>query len=258
MQQYLYRLRMLGLKWVKKHKKLLTVLIIGILLITWIGIVPILIAVAVILLAAIVGAALLPELRDNILEYVDDYIKRKNEASLNTYLNKKCLRCGYMDTESWKKVLPWWYEIIPYETSFEEITDYFAACIEKQYIENDKSLAWLDPIVLYLTKRVMADVMELEKVPSPNLEYTHSTPNAKLIYDAMNYLCITKKSEGRYIIQKIQLEEAGIREYLNIDINEYIPEYYKMAYRINDYFVKKRKNNAESNIVSEEISFEDL
>ena len=84
--------------------------------------------------------------------------------------------------------------------------------------------------------------------------------NAKLIYDAMNKLCVVKKREGKFMIQRINLEEDPVREQLQLNIEEIVPEYYKAAYRINDYFVKKRKDSMDrvGNIVSEEIRLEDL
>lgn len=260
MKQYFGKFAVFVWEWIKKHRILFIALIISFLIFQWVGIVPILIGFVVFILIAVVIAIILPDLRDTILEFLEELIRKRNEENFNDYLKKHCMQCGYMDEERWNRRLSWWYKVLPYESSFEEITENFAVSVEKEYIENDEELKWLDPIVHYLTEQVIADIAELERVPNPYLNYTHYTPNAKLIYDAMNKLCVVKKREGKFMIQRINLEEDPVREQLQLNIEEIVPEYYKAAYRINDYFVKKRKDSMDrvGNIVSEEIRLEDL
>jgi hypothetical protein len=192
-----------------------------------------------------------------LIGWISTVVQKGNEKNLMMYLNKHCLMLGYMSADMWKRHLPQ-FSTKSYETSFELITKNFAESVERQYIENDVKLEWLDPAVLYLTNNLMADVIELEKVPSKKLQYTHITPNAKLIYEAMEHLCLAKVVDGKHMIQKIQLDDAAVRKELKLQDNISIPEYYKTAYRISDYFANKRRNETEGNIESEEITFDDL
>lgn len=192
-----------------------------------------------------------------VYECIQGFIKRRNEKELMIYLNENCIRCGYVDRTYWRELLPE-YVSKSYETSFEEITNRFAWQVEEKYIRNDKEIEWLNPAMTYLINNVIADVVELEKVPSENLKYTHITPNGKLIHDAMESLCSAKIVNGKPMVQKIVLEDSAVRKSLKLQDGKEIPSYYKVAYKIMDSFAKKRKNNKNSNIESEEISLDDL
>ena len=231
--------------WIKIHKGIITLIVITGICIFVFGFMKTVIIYAVLFVVLLV------------LGCVITYIERKNEEELNKYLNDNCLKCGYVTLNTWKKMLPQ-YVTRQYDTSFEEITMNFSHRIEKEYIEQDSTLKWLDPAVLYLIKNSMADVLELEKVPSENLNYTHITPNAQLIFEAMENLCKAKVINGKHMIQKITLEDDGVRKQLNLSDDVSVPMYYKAAYKINDHFKNMRKDGIEGNIDSEEVSFDDL
>lgn len=184
-------------------------------------------------------------------------IKQKNEDELNKYLINNCVRCGHVTEGSWKAMLPQ-FASKTYITSFKQITSNFAKKIEDKYIEGDEQLTWLNPAVHYLINNLIADITELERVPSEGLNFTHVTPNGKLIFDAMENLRKVKVIEGKDMIQKILLEPDAVRQELNLAAGASIPEYYMIAYKINDYYANEKKNNIEGNIESEEISLDDL
>ena len=175
-------------------------------------------------------------------------IKQKNEDGVNTYLINNCVKCGHVTEDSWKAMLPQ-FASKSYITSFEQITSNFAKRMEDKYIEGDEKLTWLNPAVHYLRNNLIADITELERVPSEGLNFTHVTPNGKLIFDAMENLCKVKVSDGKHMIQKILLKPDAVRQELNLAADASIPEYYMIAYKINDI---------EGNIESEELSLDDL
>lgn len=186
------------------------------------------------------------------------WIARNNERALTQHLNQNCLRFGYMNHDSWTRALPdYANKTYPESTSFYCIVDQFASDVERQYIASDEKLSWLDPAIRHLAQE-MADVHQLAQVPSEGLHYTHSTPNEKLIYDAMENLCACKKIGNKAMIQKVPLEEDAVRKDLGLRDSAAIPEYYKAAYIISDELRNKRKDGCENAVESEEFTFDDL
>jgi len=191
-----------------------------------------------------------------IIYLISNAIGTKNEKKLKIELNKSCVKLGYMDDNKWRKQLPK-FSGKHYLSSFQEITREFAEINERSYIDADQSLKWLDPITKYLSNAVMADIFELSNIYSEGLQYTHNTPNAELIYEAMENLVLVKKVNGKQMIHKIQLGMEAVIEAHNLNRQQEIPEFYKTAYKIDDYFANRNANGG-SNMESEEISLDDL
>ena len=161
-----------------------------------------------------------------------------------------------MDEERWRAVLPAYADRrYPEPGAFASITAEFTAGVERTYITNDEKLTWLDPIVHQLVLKGMADIGQLVQVPSEGLAYTHATPDAKLIYDALENLCAAQKVEGQPILEKIVLMRDAVRSDLNLS---YVPDYYLAAYKISDALLDRRRDGAANMIQREEISFSAL
>ena len=58
-------------------------------------------------------------------------------------------------------------------------------------------------------------------------------------------LCKAKVINGKHMIQKITLEDDGVRKQLNLSDDVSVPMYYKAAYKINDHFKNMRKDGIE-------------
>ena len=232
-------------QWIKENIGVIIVIVIGIVLLCYLGIGTVLkIGLALFVLLLIFGA-------------ISSYISDKNEKHLKEYLKNNCMQLGYMNEASWKRELQE-FASKSYTTSFEEITRNFAGQVEDKYITNDPNLSWLDPAANYLKKNFIADVFELEQIKSPGLIYTHSTTNGNLIDDAMDMLSKNKVINGKHLIQKVSLQPEAVCENHNFMSVEEIPDYYMHLYTINDYFRERSISKEESNMISEEISLDDL
>lgn len=190
-----------------------------------------------------------------LISWVDNKIKEWRTNKLKKHLEEYCLKCGYMDNLSWKKLLPD-FASKQYITSFQQITDEFAKQVQSIYIDHAEGLPWLQPVTDYLSKNIMADVYELSKISNPGLEYTHRTPDAKLIREGMDRLSVAMEKEGKKLIQRVPLDECEMMkaypELRGGEVGAYL-----MAYRMNEDFVSKERMTA-GNLVSKEMSLEDL
>lgn len=192
-----------------------------------------------------------------IFAWIYNYVATKNEKELKSFLEGSCMKLGYMNDSAWVKRLPQFADKA-YNNSFESITKKFALDIEKRYIEDDFKLRWLDPASNYLKKAFVADIRELEQVPSEGLAYTHHTPNGKLIKEAMDQISINKIIDGKHLVQKAPLEAEAVCKDHNFMSVESIPEYYMNLYTINEYFRERSVSKEESNLETEEMSLDDL
>lgn len=192
-----------------------------------------------------------------ICGWIYNSIGEKNEKELNGFLGSSCVQFGYMNDSAWVKKLPQ-FAGKSYNTSFQSITSQFALNIEKRYITDDSKLTWLDPASNYLKKAFAADVWGLEQIPSPGLSYTHSTPNGKLIQEAMDYISISKIINGKHFMKKVLMEAEAVCKKHNFKSIESLPKYYLHLYTINEYFRERSVSKGESNFETEEMSLDDL
>lgn len=230
--------------WIEDH--LPQAIILGVFLAAWffLGILK-----AVILTAALLAVGAL-------IFAISKWIRKSNEKKLKRYLEAKCRSLGYMTPEQWKKQLPQ-YEGRSYLTSFSQITNSFAREMEKRFFIESKDLSWVDPYVDYLLTNIMGSVYELEKIPNPAMQNTHCSPDAKLIYTALSGLAQHKRIDGAPVLEKISLDATAVRPFLPDTIDEDIPEYYLISFKLCDSFVESRKISSDS-FESEEISLDDL
>ncbi|MCR5772886.1 MAG: hypothetical protein K6G87_16810, partial [Butyrivibrio sp.] len=181
---------------------------------------------------------------------------KTNLRKLWEYLNANCERLGCVKNLDKNTIAPAFVNQRLYATTYEdEIKKFIDAC-ENKYITNDKELRWAEPLLSYLEQNKMADVYELEKVSSNQLQYTHSTPDGLLIFNAMSGLCATKIENGNHKYSRIKLEEDGIRKEMNLPSSSSVEQYYLWAFKAED--TSNRIGTSMGNIETEEISADDL
>lgn len=180
-------------------------------------------------------------------------VAARNEDELNNHLKTNCEKCGYMDTESWNKLLPNFAGKI-YSKPFEQITEAFATSIQNNHLSSKDDYSWFEPTLYYLLYNRIADVSDLEQAPNSNLKYTHGTSDKELIYAAIEYYSSTFIFNGKRWIEKHPVEnEQLIREQLNLTKAESIPEYYKTFYKVCDQYPKIENKNSEGVTIPENI-----
>ena len=195
-----------------------------------------------------------------LAEKLRQWARERNELMLRRCLEADCLKLGHMTPDLWRARLPAYVDLeYPEPYDFDEIVRGFAQMVEENYIDGDEQLAWLEPIVHDLVHRGMADVGQLSQVSSEGLTYTHNTPDAKLIYDALEKLRAVKKVGGKAMIEKISLtDREQVRRDLKIPSHESVPSYYMAAYKISDALMDRRRCGSVSYIEREELVFSDL
>ena len=184
----------------------------------------------------------------------DKSIRKSNDERLKQYLEENCTNCGCVDDHDWRKILPS-YIAMKYESSFYEITQEFTERCEARFFQDDKTLSWLHPITDCLREETMLSVYQMEQVPNTGLQRTHSTPDGKLIADAMEKLCIAKEENGEKMLEKISLKDEAVRRELNLGEQAPIPDYYKAAFKFTECMIDKYHLDG---METEEISLDDL
>ena len=153
-----------------------------------------------------------------------------------------------MNRNSWKAQLPE-FAVKEYITGFDNIASEFAKKIEQEYIRKNREY-WMHPVIEYLTTYGMADVFELEQIPNPSLEYTHFTPNAILINQELEKLCVN--SEKKKILEKVKLEKMSLRK-IHPQLGNDVGEEYLNAYKIKKEYFTLNMDQSDK-LVTHEIS----
>ena len=182
---------------------------------------------------------------------VDGMIKDNNERKLKYYLENNCLKRGFISERDYPKLAPD-YKDKRFKTSYVEIVEKFVNDTETRYIINDQNRKWLQPYLQYIRDNVMADVYDLCRVSSYELQYTHSTPLPKLIVEGMEPYCKDSDNLGKAEFQKIRLKDEEVKEAIMIknsgEIN--LLSYYIYAYKVKDI---SRMNGNNNTFESEEV-----
>ena len=181
---------------------------------------------------------------------------KNNYKKLWNYLYANCERLGCVKNLDLNTFAPKFVGQRLYHTTYEDEIKKFIADCENRYITNDKELNWARPLLEYLEENKMADVYELEKVSSNQLQYTHSTPDGELIFQAMSGLCATKIENGNHKYSRVKLEPDAIRKEMNLSDNSNVDNYYLWAFKAED--TSQRIGMNSGNMETEEISMDDL
>lgn len=179
------------------------------------------------------------------IRFIIKCIKESNEKKLNTYLRKKCIERGFVPIKNINDLAPDFVKKT-YKTSYSSIVTTFLSENEKNNVLSNTEL--VEPAVQYIKENVMADMQELMGLNYPVLRYSHSTPDEKLIADAMNKKCASQSEKANF--SRIKLQEDTVREELKKKDMVY-SEAFLNAYKFNGAIES-------SHFESVELSLDDL
>lgn len=193
-----------------------------------------------------------------VVEYLPGFIKQENEKKLNNYLETECEQLGQMYDSTWENKLTQFKESKMFR-NYLEIAQDFAVKNQEKYFTNNEDFSWIQVYIDYIDKNGRATIEQLLQIPNNYLNHTHYYWDGYLMFDAIKLFNEMNRFDGYQMIDFEDVQNLeDVAQQFELSVEE-LPLPYKYNFVLNDDYVKNcRNNDVQTNVDSEEISFDDL
>ena len=193
----------------------------------------------------IIGIAVLCLIAIIVIAVVIRIIRENRLKRLQNYLRRNCEKKGLVTESSYAKLAPMFaHKAFPSGGYNLYVLEFVRDC-EKRFFVDD--ISWVNSLLTIISKKGMADMLELSKEKLPRYQYTHESDTVRLIARAMERKC---REDQRY--ECIKLNEDAVRKELETANVMYASDYL-YAYKLKDM-----SGLSVTNFESEEISLDNL